>query len=207
MDYNAFLIEMVEKLIASIPQLVAVLTMVGLSLSNLKKTTNMFPDNLFKTEQKLTNSFDDLDNKVQTSLDNFQSKTDKMLDEAFAKITSNVTNVMGRMETELKTYREQLQVVKSQMNLLIKENRALVDVIIGLIAKNPELVKNGISSQVADMLNMTQQELIDYSSQMIDSLPLLESVLKEALVNFDMEDIDAILGGLGYERKDTETTS
>ena len=201
MDYNAFLIQLVENLIASVPQLVAFLSLVIYSLNNLKKKTAEFPDQVKQVKEDLTTDFKETKLMVQDMLDESRKTINGLVEEATTQLREEVTDVMGGMQEELKYYRETLQSVKGQSNLLVKENKAMFDLVIQLVAKNPEFVKKGLASTITNSLTLTQEELKNYSVQMIDSLPLLETVLKEALVNYTQEEIDGIMERIGYEKR------
>lgn len=201
MDYNAFLIELVENLIASVPQLVAVISLVMYSLNNLKKQTEEFPNQLSAVKENLVTDFKETKLMVQDMLAESRKTINSLVEEATTQLREQVTDVMGSMQEELKYYRETLQSVKGQANLLVKENKAMFDLVIQLVAKNPEFVKKGLASTITNSLTLTQEELKNYSVQMIDSLPLLETVLKEALVNYTQEEIDGIMESVGYEKR------
>lgn len=201
MDYNTFLTNLIENLIASVPQLVAVISMVMYSLNNLKKQTAEFPNQLSVVKENLITDFKETKLMVQDMLAESRKTMNGLVEEATTQLREEVTDVMGSMQEELKYYRETLQSVKAQANLLVKENRAMFDLVIQLVAKNPELVKKGLASTITNSLTLTQEELKNYSVQMIDSLPLLETVLKEALVNYTQEEIDGIMESIGYEKR------
>ena len=206
MDYNALIVELIEKFIVAIPQLVAVLTIVGVSLKNLKNTTKEFPDQLEETKTELKGAFDEASGIMMEGFNSLSAESKAMLEGVMNTLVTSVTSAMDSMKNELITYREEIQVIKSISNLLVKENKAMFDVIIDLVAQNPEMVKKGLSTVITNSLNMTQEELQKYTVLLVDNLPLLESVLKEAFVNFDMEDINSILEALGYERTKTENS-
>ena len=201
MDYNAFLTKLIENLIASVPQLVAVISLVVFNLNKLKKQTAEFPNQLGVVKENLVTDFKETKIMVQDMLAESKRTINGLVEEATTQLREEVTDVMGSMQEELKYYRETLQSVKGQSNLLVKENKAMFDLVIQLVAKNPEFVKRGLASTITDSLTLTQEELKNYSVQMIDSLPLLETVLKEALVNYTQEEIDGIMESIGYEKR------
>ena len=201
MDYNAFLTNLIENLIASVPQLVAVISLVMYGLNNLKKQTAEFPNQLSVVKENLVTDFKETKLMVQDMLAESRKTINGLVEEATTQLREQVTDVMGSMQEELKYYRETLQSVKGQSNLLVKENKAMFDLVIQLVAKNPELVKKGLASTITNSLTLTQEELKNYSVQMIDSLPLLETVLKEALVNYTQEEIGGIMESIGYEKR------
>ena len=201
MDYNTFLTTLIENLIASVPQLVAVISMIVYSLNKLKKQTAEFPNQLSVVKENLVTDFKETKLMVQDMLAESRKTMNGLVEEATTQLREEVTDVMGSMQEELKYYRETLQSVKAQANLLVKENRAMFDLVIQLVAKNPELVKKGLASTITNSLTLTQEELKNYSVKMIDSLPLLETVLKEALVNYTQEEIDGVMERIGYEKR------
>lgn len=201
MDYNAFLTNLIENLIASVPQLVAVISLIVFNLNKLKKQTAEFPNQLSVVKEKLVTDFKETKIMVQDMLAESKKTINGLVEEATTQLREEVTDVMGSMQEELKYYRETLQSVKGQSNLLVKENKAMFDLVIQLVAKNPEFVKKGLASTITNSLTLTQEELKNYSVQMIDSLPLLETVLKEALVNYTQEEIDGIMERIGYEKR------
>lgn len=201
MDYNAFLTNLIENLIASVPQLVAVISLIVFNLNKLKKQTAEFPNQLSDVKENLVTDFKETKVMVQDMLAESRKTINGLVEEATTQLREEVTDVMGSMQEELKYYRETLQSVKGQSNLLVKENKAMFDLVIQLVAKNPEFVKKGLASTITNSLTLTQEELKNYSVQMIDSLPLLETVLKEALVNYTQEEIDGIMESIGYEKR------
>ena len=201
MDYNEFLTNLIENLIASVPQLVAVISLILFNLNKLKKKTEEFPNQLSIVKEKLVTDFKETKIMVQDMLAESKKTINGLVEEATTQLREEVTDVMGSMQEELKYYRETLQSVKGQSNLLVKENKAMFDLVIQLVAKNPEFVKKGLASTITNSLTLTQEELKNYSVQMIDSLPLLETVLKEALVNYTQEEIDGIMERIGYEKR------
>ena len=201
MDYNEFLTNLIENLIASVPQLVAVISLILFNLNKLKKKTEEFPNQLSVVKEKLVTDFKETKIMVEDMLAESRKTINGLVEEATTQLREEVTDVMGSMQEELKYYRETLQSVKGQSNLLVKENKAMFDLVIQLVAKNPEFVKKGLASTITNSLTLTQEELKNYSVQMIDSLPLLETVLKEALVNYTQEEIDGIMERIGYEKR------
>ena len=72
---------------------------------------------------------------VQDMLAESRKTINGLVEEATTQLREEVTDVMGSMQEELKYYRETLQSVKGQSNLLVKENKAMFDLVIQLVAK------------------------------------------------------------------------
>ncbi len=201
MDAQLLLIEMIENVIATIPQMTVVLAMVGTSLSKVKKKTEDFPNQVAGVKKE----FELVKNDFKESFNQSRKDMENMLKNVAEEMKSGVNDVMTSMKQELADYKSQLTRTNTQTSLLVKENKAFMEVISLMITNDPLKVKDGVAKLVANQLNMTQEELENYTELFIDNLPLLEKMLKEGFETFGQEDIDIILKSLGYERKETET--
>ena len=94
MDYNAFLIELVENLIASVPQLVAVISLVMYSLNNLKKQTAEFPNQLSAVKENLVTDFKETKLMVQDMLAESRKTINSLVEEATTQLREQVTDVL-----------------------------------------------------------------------------------------------------------------
>lgn len=190
MNWHEFLITTIENLVASFPQLVVVVTTIIYMYGTIKKQTADFPLAIEDTKKTLTSSFDCVVTDVE-----------KILNNSITKITDNIVNNMDRMEKELKGFNGQMENMKDKYNLLLLENKAFFDIISVLVSSNPEMINKDVTSKVNHFLNLTKKELEVKANQFISNLPVLEKALKDALINFTQQEIDDMLGRLGYEKK------
>ena len=169
----------VEELIAAIPQIVVVLTTVVYSLNAIKSKINSFPQiaedtkkevgaNLNQTEGKLTNILETSGTKIQT-----------MLSEANEVLQQKVTGTLESMESELALYKKQLSKNIEQTNLLSQQNKLFMDVILQLIAKDPNKVAEGIAQAVSTKVNLTKEQLENYPEVLVKDYDVLKSAIKE----------------------------
>ena len=169
----------VEELIAAIPQIVVVLTTVLYSLNAIKSKVNSFPKiaeytkkevgaNLNQTEGKLTNILETSGTKIQT-----------MLSEANEVLQQKVTGTLESMEGELASYKKQLSKNIEQTNLLSQQNKLFMDVILQLIAKDPNKVAEGIAQAVSTKVNLTKEQLENYPEVLVKDYDVLKSAIKE----------------------------
>jgi vacuolar-type H+-ATPase subunit E/Vma4 len=169
----------VEELIAAIPQIVVVLTTVVYSLNAIKARVNSFPkiaedtkkqvgDNLHQTEGKLTNILEKSGTKIQT-----------MLSDANEVLQEKISGTLDSMEKELSTYKKQLISNIEQTNLLVKQNKVFMDVILELVAKDPKKVAEGVSQAVSSKVNLTKEQLEQYPQLLVKDLDVLKSAIAE----------------------------
>jgi hypothetical protein len=180
MNLGEFGMNVVENLIAAIPQLAVVGSTVVYSLRKIRDKTQEFPTILSQTKEKM----------------------DSSLKKVGSKIESNVNGSLVKMQEELNGYKQELQQTKEQQNMLVKENKLFIDVILEFIAKNPQMVKEGLSKIVSMKAKLTKQELEQYPQVLLaDSLKLKEAISEAGSV-MGQEELDKMLQGMGYERKE-----
>jgi hypothetical protein len=180
MNLGEFGMNVVENLIAAIPQLAVVGSTVVYSLRKIRDKTQEFPTILSQTKEKM----------------------DSSLKKVGSKIESNVNGSLVKMQEELNGYKQELQQTKEQQNMLVKENKLFIDVILEFIAKNPQMVKEGLSKIVSMKAKLTKQELEEYPQVLLaDSLKLKEAISEAGSV-MGQEELDKMLQGMGYERKE-----
>jgi hypothetical protein len=180
MNLGEFGMNVVENLIAAIPQLAVVGSTVVYSLRKIRDKTQEFPTILSQTKEKM----------------------DSSLKKVGSKIESNVNGSLVKMQEELNGYKQELQQTKEQQNMLVKENKLFIDVILEFIAKNPQMVKEGLSKIVSMKAKLTKQELEQYPQVLLaDSLKLKEAISEAGSV-MGQEELDKMLQGMGYEKKE-----
>jgi hypothetical protein len=193
MNLAEFGMNVVENLVAAIPQLAVVGSTVVYSLRKIKTKTEEFPTILKQTKEKMDNSFD-----------NSRQQIAKNLEETSQKIAEKVNGSLEGMQQQLDQYKQQLKESTEQQNMLVKENKLFIDVILEFVAKNPEMVKNGISRAVSLKSRLTKKELEEFPNILVnDSSKLLEA-LREAKGVMGEEEFKKLLEGIGNEREEKE---
>ena len=193
MNLAEFGMEVLDNLIAAVPQLAVVGSTVIYSLKKIKSKTEEFPTILKQTKEKM-----------DTSFDNSRQQIAKNLEETSQKIAEKVNVSLEGMQQQLDQYKQQLQQSTEQQNMLVKENKLFVDVILEFVAKNPEMIKNGISRAVSLKARLTKKELEEFPNILVsDSSKLLEA-LREAKGVMGEEEFKKLLEGIGNERKEEE---
>jgi uncharacterized membrane-anchored protein YhcB (DUF1043 family) len=215
MDANQLISGVIENIVASLPQFFVLLGTILYSLTNIKKTTQDFPDqikntkDLLKTQfdttkQEITQSFFDAKDLIVDSLKQSKEEMNTIVKDVTQQIYDNVNVAMDAMKNELNDYKEQLRSAKEQTNLAVREGKAFMEVIASLVAKDPKLVRDGVATIVATRLNMTKEELEKLPELIMTESNVLEQAMKEAIVLMGKEKFEELLGRIGYEAKQTE---
>ena len=193
MTLAQFGMEVLDNLVAAIPQLAVVGSTVVYSLKKIKSKTEEFPTILKQTKEKLDTSFDSSRKQIA-----------KSLEETSEKIAEKVNGSLEGMQQQLNTYKEQLKQSTEQQNMLVKENKLFIDVILEFIAKNPEMVKNGISRAVSLKSQLTKKQLEEFPNILVNDSSKLVQALREARAVMGEEEYKKLLEGIGNEREEKE---
>lgn len=199
---NEFLQDIITKIIASIPELVLVLSTVLSALKVVKKNTALFPQELVSAKNVLTKAFQenkqDISNYLQDVAINLIDKVETSVETLKTEAESTLNNIQNKISG----FEEGLIREREQVNFLVKENKVLMDSLIEMLAKDPTKIKSGVSQVITNKLNLTKAELEKYPEQLSGGdLNLLE----KALVEFEKvggdKNLEKLLGKLGYEKK------
>lgn len=193
MTLAQFGMEVLDNLVAAIPQLAVVGSTVVYSLKKIKSKTEEFPTILKQTKEKMDTSFDSSRKEIA-----------KSLEETSEKIAEKVNGSLEGMQQQLDTYKEQLKQSTEQQNMLVKENKLFIDVILEFIAKNPEMVKNGISRAVSLKSQLTKKQLEEFPNILVNDSSKLTQALREARAVMGEEEYKKLLEGIGNEREEKE---
>ena len=193
MTLAQFGMEVLDNLVAAIPQLAVVGSTVVYSLKKIKSKTEEFPTILKQTKEKMDTSFDSSRKQIA-----------KSLEETSEKIAEKVNGSLEGMQQQLDTYKEQLKQSTEQQNMLVKENKLFMDVILEFVAKNPEMVKNGISRVVSLKTQLTKKQLEEFPNILVNDSNKLVQALKEAKSVMGEEAYNKLLEGVGNEREEKE---
>jgi hypothetical protein len=210
----------IEELIAAIPQIVVVLTTVVYSLNAIKAKVNTFPKITEQNQQKNIAEMTETRNKVLSMLEENKSKVESMLEENKNKVESmleqsglqirtlfsafaeenhqKVGHTLEIMEKELTTYKAKIDQNASQTNLLAQQNKLFMDIILEIIAKDPKKVSEGISQAVSTKVNLTKEQLEKYPEVLIKDIKVLESALKETYSVIGKDAFNELLERIGY---------
>ena len=180
MDWNAFLTQTIENVVATIPALAVLASPLIYGLKKIKEVTSKFPSSVDETKATLTSKFNDTTNNLKT-----------MFEEKNEELQQKVNGSLVGMKDELANYQKQLLEAKDQTNMLVKQNKLYMDTIAELTAQDPKQIQNGIATKLSTKINMTREELLAYPEKLMNDTGLLEKALVEA---------KAVLGEENYQK-------
>lgn len=209
MDINALFSGVIEGVVANVPSF----TILASGLAVGLKKINFFPSTVKKTEEVLKQSFDVVKGELTTSFElaktNLVSSFDsakvemvKSVDEMKKDVTANVNGSLDGMKKELETYKTDLVASTQQTNLLAQQNKVFMTMISSLVSKNPELIRDNVSSTINSTISDSLKELEKYPEILYKDMTVLENSLKQASIVIGQEKFDELLGKFGYERKE-----
>jgi hypothetical protein len=210
----------IEELIAAIPQIVVVLTTVVYSLNAIKAKVNTFPKiteqnqqknmaEMTDTKNKVSAMLEQMKNEVEVILEGNKNKVESMLEDsslqfrtlfsAFAEENhKKVGQTLVDMKRELVDYQKDLKSSSDQTNMLVRQNKMFTDVITALVVEDPKKVVNGVAKAVMQRTNLSKEEMENYPELLIKELPMLENALKEAMAVLGNEKFEEMLKKVGY---------
>jgi len=214
MDINTFLNNVIGVAIAGIPSLISILTTVGISLSRIKNTTSSFPETVSALKTELLNLFGVSTKTLETAflkstaefsnmLDVFKSEMQTLVASSVKQITEGVNDALVGMKKELTTFNQFLESNRDHINLVAVESKLYIDVILGLVAKEPQLVRDGVASTLSARLNRTKEELENFPLNLVTNPVAFENAMKEVLLTIGREKFEEMLRNAGYAKTQT----
>jgi hypothetical protein len=117
------------------------------------------------------------------------------------EVNTSVNGTLVDMEKELATYKGFLKENIDQTNLLARQNKLFMDVIIDLISKDPKKVSDGIAQAVSTKVNLSKEQLEQYPQLLVKDIKVLEGSLKEAMNIMGKEKFEQLLTKIGYGKE------
>jgi hypothetical protein len=202
----------IEELIAAIPQIVLVLTTLVYTLRSISNKVGTYPKIANETKASVDLSLSGIKTNLDTSLSAIKAKIEGILSVSQEKFittlesnnneTQNkISKTLTTMETELATYKAQLATNIEQTNLLSRQNKIFMDVILELVAKDPIKVSQGITQAVSTKINLTKEELEKYPEILVKDTKVLESALQEAYKLMGKVSFEKLLKNIGYGKE------
>lgn len=191
----------IEQLIAAIPQIVLVLTTLVYSLRSISNKVGSYPKIANETKAGVDTSLTAIKAKIEGILSVSQEKFVATLESVNSEMQKQVGSTLKVMEMELAAYKQQLATNIEQTNLLTRQNKIFMDVILELVAKDPLKVSQGITQAVSTKVNLTKQELEKYPEILVKDKKILESALQEAYKLMGETSFKEMLKKIGYGKE------
>jgi hypothetical protein len=191
-------IGVIEELIAAIPQIVVVLTTVVYSLNAIRSKVNTFPTIAKDTQKSVDIKMIETQKQINQNLEQSKFELSKILELFKKEVNTSVNGTLTDMEKELSTYKGFLKENIDQTNLLVRQNKLFMDVIIEMVAKDPKKVNEGIAQAVSTKINLSKEQLEQYPQLLVNDIKVLEGSLKEAYGLIGKEKFAELLKKIGY---------
>lgn len=199
-ELQVFLQDMVAAVLASLPQLVIVLGYLFTFVKSIKGKVDSFPAKVDEFQKISNEKFDSLQVSVNVSIDKMQDFLfNNLPNQIQEQVKTAISSYLDPLVVLLENYSSQLQSTTEQVNILSRQNKVYLDIILKLVAQDPQKVKEGVSKYVTTLVNSTKQELERYPQLLIRELPKLQMALKEALIVIGRQEFQKILVEIGYE--------
>ena len=199
-ELQVFLQDMVAALLASFPQLVIVLGYLFTFVKSIKGKVDSFPAKVDEFQKISNEKFDSLQVSVNGSIDKMQDFLfNNLPNQIQEQVKTAISSYLDPLTSMLENYSSQLQSTTEQVNILSRQNKVYLDIILKLVAQDPQKVKDGVAKYVTTLVNSTKQELERYPQLLIKELPKLQMALKEALVVMGQQEFQKLLVEIGYE--------
>ncbi|MFA6654070.1 MAG: hypothetical protein WCS93_07010 [Candidatus Delongbacteria bacterium] len=199
-ELQVFLQDMVAALLASLPQLVIVLGYLFTFVKSIKGKVDSFPAKVDEFQKISNEKFDSLQVSVNDNIDKMQDFLfNNLPNQIQEQVKTAISSYLDPLVVLLENYSSQLQSTTEQVNILSRQNKVYLDIILKLVAQDPQKVKDGVAKYVTTLVNSTKQELERYPQLLIKELPKLQMALKEALVVMGQQEFQKLLVEIGYE--------
>lgn len=214
-DFDELLQDAIAYLVANIPSLLSILAIILYNLRYIKKDTSVFPTSISELKAELSEKWENTKETAKEQYETLRDNVTSDLKETVAAVKSSVNDSLTAMKSELKDYADLLGKYSDKLtqnntliNSLTLENKAYIDVILALVAQDPQKVSSGVATIVASKLTLTKEELEKYPENIVAELPALKIALASAYVALGEEKFKEMLEDIGYgENGDTGSES
>jgi regulator of replication initiation timing len=201
-EIEQFVSGIIENLIVALPQFFVVVTTVIYSLNGIKKKVSAFPDMNLSFKNEITENVKSqfLDTKEQIGdilkiankeIVSIVTRTKKEITEEVHETLTTMGQSLGGMQQELSGFLSELVSTKEQVNMLVIENKALLDMVCTLVSKDPLFTKNNISKKVRETYRNLQSNI--KTSDVILDAKKMERILSDSVSVIGAEETKSIL--------------
>lgn len=185
MNWQEFLVSVLEYAIANIPTLVAIVFFHLRKFKVVENQVGQIDLSVIKTRKDIVET---VDLKVSNILDS--------VDKRFEKTIDKVGNVLDGIENTVEGFERELKSQKNQISHLFKTQKTLLEVIGILVSKDDKLVSIGVAKMINDKTSFSQEEMKKYPELTKENSITFEQMLKDQY---------ALLGKVNFEELLLET--
>jgi hypothetical protein len=170
MDYAAFLSNVITQIVASIPEITLIATTLIYGVRMLKTKTQEFPGLLSNTEDKLNRSLldtradlllqvRDFSKDLGFQVQNFSETLNKEVTRLGFELTEKVNGTLVDMQEELNTYEATQIQMQKHLDLLVEENRAIIDMLIQVSGQDVKAIRDGVHKKITEIADNRKKEV------------------------------------------------
>jgi hypothetical protein len=170
MDYAEFLSNVITQVVASIPEITLIATTLIYGVRMLKAKTQEFPGLLSNTEDKLNRSLldtrtdllsqvKDFSKDLGSQVENFSETLNKEVTRLGFELTEKVNGTLVHMQEELNTYEATQIQMQKHLDLLVEENRAIIDMLIQVSGQDVKAIRDGVHKKITEIADNRKKEV------------------------------------------------
>jgi hypothetical protein len=148
MNYVEFAQNVIEQIVASIPEITLIATTLIYGIKMLKAKTQEFPDLLIKTENKMNHDF--TETRISVS-----REVTRLGQELSEKVNGSLLD----MKKELSTYDNNQQAMSTEFHALVEENRAIIDMLIKVSGQDVRAIRDGVHKIISERADNRKKEV------------------------------------------------
>lgn len=165
MDLTELGVEVVQKLISSIPEIIITVSIIVYNLLIIKKQVKLFPDAVTglsqafdKTKSDLNGEFSFAKEEVKKGVECIREEVKEVLNKAVTDLSDMVAEPLSLMKEELAGFKNELQQAHSIIKTLTVENRAFLDIITSVTATDPDKIQSGVATIISKRVGSIDEE-------------------------------------------------
>jgi hypothetical protein len=170
MEYAEFLSNVITQVVASIPEITLIATTLIYGVRMLKAKTQEFPGLLSNTEDKLNRSLldtrtdllsqvKDFSKDLGSQVENFSGTLNKEVTRLGFELTEKVNGTLVHMQQELNLYEATQIEMQKHLDLLVEENRAIIDMLIQVSGQDVKAIRDGVHKKITEIADNRKKEV------------------------------------------------
>lgn len=190
MDFRELLLSISEILIANIPNLVVLITLIAKNHKKIDDNINIFKKETYSENKNILKTIDDKFNQI--SKENFEIN-----DKTIVKVDKSLKN----MDIVLSEYIDKLEKIIFKNEMLSLSNDSKMEMIIELLKLDSKKIADGSFNNIYKKFNMTQDELKKYPELLENDYKLYKDTMAKFMNNIGIDNFDLFLKEIGYEEQ------
>ncbi|MCK9319090.1 MAG: hypothetical protein PHP55_10610 [Methanoculleus sp.] len=190
MSFKELLLSISEILIANIPNIVVLITLIAKNHKKITENINIFKKETYDENKNILKTIGDKFNQI--SKENFEIN-----DKTIVRVDESLKN----MDTVLSEYKDKLEKVIFKNEMLTQSNDSKMEMIIELLKLDSKKIADGSFKNIYKKFNMTQEELKKYPELLENDYKLYKDTMAKFMDKIGLDNFDLFLKEIGYEEQ------